>query len=96
MYHQGTKEWTVYKLVEIPENVYTPNEETPTREIIISPKYERAFRPLQEGETLLPRFSSHIYSSKQSKDECIYYSSPFSKTSVTRADYARFILYGCL
>lgn len=96
MYHHGTKEWTVYKLVEIPENVYSPNEETPTREIIISPKYERAFRLLQEGETLLPRFSSHIYSSKQSKDECIYYSSPFSKASVTRADYARFILYGCL
>lgn len=96
MYHQGTKEWTVYKLIEIPENVYKPDESTPMRELIISPKYERSFKLLPPGAPAEPRFSTRIYSSKQAKDECVYYSSPFSKTTKTKADYSRFILYGCL
>ena len=96
MYHQGTKEWTVYKFIEIPENVNRVEENTPLRELVISPKYDRNFRILQEGENPTTRYSQHIYASKQSEDECIYYSSPFSKTKKTKADFARFLLYGCL
>ena len=96
MYHQGTKEWTVYKIIEIPENVYKPDADTPMRELVVSPKYERSLKLLPPGATAEPRFSPRIYSSKQAKDECIYHSSPFNKTSVTKADFARFILYGCL
>lgn len=96
MYHQGTKEWTVYKLVEIPENVNKVEDGTPMRELVISPKYDKNFRVLQEGENPTARYSQHIYASKQSENECIYYSSPFSKTNKTSADFARFLLYGCV
>lgn len=96
MYHQGTKKWTVYKFVEIPENIFKVEDNTLQREIVISPKYDKAFKVLQEGEIQTTRYSQHIYASKQSKDECIYYSSPFSKTNQTSADFARFLLYGCL
>lgn len=96
MYHQGTKEWTVYRFAEIPEKTSKITEETPTREIVISPKYDLEFKVLGEGETAGTRFIQHLYASKQAKEECIYYSSPFSKTNKTVGDISRFLLYGCI
>lgn len=96
MYHQGIKEWTVYRFAEIPEKTSKITEETPTREIVISPKYDLQFKVLEEGETAGTRFVQHLYASKQAKEECIYYSAPFSKVDETVGDISRFLLYGCI
>jgi hypothetical protein len=57
MYHQGTKEWTVYKFIEIPENAGRVEDGTPMRELVVSPKYDRNFKILQEGENPTTRYS---------------------------------------